>query len=167
MLQLAVEAVFLEASHQLVGPGSSGLSGRQAEALERLAFDWALNAETYVDPKFSDLTKAREKVRDAAQSLALWCSWRHWVMHLSNAHKQPSKRLASALWCWVTVSLCALQVTFLGADITGAMAKTRLPVITARFFKVFANHSMYICLLHLLTNTQISPALKLYLLFHN
>ncbi len=62
LLQLAVEAVFLEASHQLVGPGSSGLSGRQAEALERLAFDWALNAETYVEPKFSDLIKAREKV---------------------------------------------------------------------------------------------------------
>lgn len=61
-LQLAVETVFLEASHQLVGPESSGLSGRQAEALERLAFDWALNAETYVEPKFSDLIKAREKV---------------------------------------------------------------------------------------------------------
>ncbi|KAL0053523.1 hypothetical protein WJX82_006983 [Trebouxia sp. C0006] len=85
--KLAVEAVFLEASHQLVGPGSSGLSGRQAEALERLAFDWALNAETYVEPKFSDLIRAREKV------------------------------------------------TCLGADITGAMAKTRLPVITARFLK--------------------------------
>lgn len=62
LLQLAVETVFLEASNQLVGPGSSGLSGRQAEALERLAFDWALNAETYVEPKFSDLTRAREKV---------------------------------------------------------------------------------------------------------
>ena len=63
MPQLAVEAVFLEASKQLVGPGSSGLSGRQAEALERLAFDWALNAETYVEPKYSDLGKAREKVQ--------------------------------------------------------------------------------------------------------
>lgn len=85
--KLAVETVFLEAANQLVGPSSSGLSERQAEALERLAFDWALNAETYVDPKFSDLTRAREKV------------------------------------------------TFLGADITGAMAKTRLPVVTARFLK--------------------------------
>ena len=62
-LQLAVETVFLEASKQLVGQTSSGLSGRQAEALERLAFDWALNAETYVEPKFSDLGKAREKVK--------------------------------------------------------------------------------------------------------
>ena len=62
LMQLAVEAVFLEAAHQLVGPGSSGLSERQSDALERLAFDWALNAETYVDPKFSDLARAREKV---------------------------------------------------------------------------------------------------------
>lgn len=63
LLQLAVETVFLEAANQLVAPGSSGLSGRQSEALERLAFDWALNAETYVEPKFSELTKARERVR--------------------------------------------------------------------------------------------------------
>ena len=34
--------------------------------------------------------------------------------------------------------LCNLQVTFLGADITGAMAKTRLPVITARFLMVIS-----------------------------
>ena len=61
--QLAVETVFLEASKQLVGPGSSGLSGRHAEALEWLAFDWALNADIYVEPKFSDLGRAREKVR--------------------------------------------------------------------------------------------------------
>ncbi|KAL3146696.1 hypothetical protein ABBQ32_000920 [Trebouxia sp. C0010 RCD-2024] len=60
--KLAVETVFLEASKQLVGPGSSGLSGRQAEALERLAFDWALNADTYVEPKYSDLGRAREKL---------------------------------------------------------------------------------------------------------
>ena len=63
LLQLAVETVFLEAANQLVAPGSSGLSGRQSEALERLAFDWALNAETYVEPKFSELVKARERVR--------------------------------------------------------------------------------------------------------
>lgn len=61
-MQLAVETVFLEAANQLVAPGSSGLSGRQAEALERLAFDWALNAETYVEPKFGELTKSRERV---------------------------------------------------------------------------------------------------------
>ena len=62
LMQLAVETVFLEAANQLVAPGSSGLSGRQAEALERLAFDWALNAETYVEPKFGELTKSRERV---------------------------------------------------------------------------------------------------------
>lgn len=61
-IQLAVETVFLEAASQLVAPGSSGLSGRQAEALERLAFDWALNAETYVEPKFGELTRSRERV---------------------------------------------------------------------------------------------------------
>lgn len=62
LTQLAVETVFLEAANELVAPSSSGLSGRQAEALERLAFDWALNAETYVEPKFGELTRARERV---------------------------------------------------------------------------------------------------------
>lgn len=62
VIQLAVETVFLEAASQLVTPGSSGLSARQAEALERLAFDWALNAETYVEPKYGELTRYRERV---------------------------------------------------------------------------------------------------------
>jgi hypothetical protein len=60
--QLAVETVFLEASCRAVTPGSSGLSERQADALERLAFDWVLNAEKYVDPRFVELAQAREKV---------------------------------------------------------------------------------------------------------
>ncbi len=59
--QLAVEAVFLEASDRLVGGDTSGLSERQADALERLAFDWILNAEKYVEPKFAELARAREK----------------------------------------------------------------------------------------------------------
>lgn len=67
--QLAVETVFLEASDRLVDGESSGLSERQADALERLAFDWILNAEKYVEPKFAELARARDKVRPASQRL--------------------------------------------------------------------------------------------------
>ena len=59
--QLAVESVFLEASVGLVGTASSGLSERQADALERLAFDWLLNADKYVEPKYPELHRARDK----------------------------------------------------------------------------------------------------------
>ena len=45
----------------LVCEGSSELSDRQAEALEKLTFDWVLNAEKYVDARFSELYRAREK----------------------------------------------------------------------------------------------------------
>lgn len=76
-MQLAVETVFLEAAIQLVGPESSGLSDRQAEALERLAFDWALNAETYVDPKFSELCRAREQVNLLHLMVAAICTHSH------------------------------------------------------------------------------------------
>lgn len=65
-MQLAVETVFLEASEKAVGPGSSGLSERQADALERLAFDWLLNAEKYVEPRFVELLRARERVSPPA-----------------------------------------------------------------------------------------------------
>ncbi len=60
--QLAVETVFLEAGGRLVGRGGGGLSERQADALERLAFDWILNAEKYVEPKFAELGRARDRV---------------------------------------------------------------------------------------------------------
>ena len=56
-----MEKIFLETSVQLVSEGSSELSDRQAEALEKLTFDWVLNAEKYVDARFSELYKAREK----------------------------------------------------------------------------------------------------------
>ncbi|KAK9829934.1 hypothetical protein WJX72_008722 [[Myrmecia] bisecta] len=85
--RLAVEKVFLETSSQLVGPGTSGLTDRQSDALERLAFDWILNAEKYVESKHTDLSRAREKV------------------------------------------------TSLAAEIIGALSRTRLAPISARFFK--------------------------------
>lgn len=47
----------------MVGPGTSGLPDRMTEALEGLAFNWILNADTYVEAKFQDLVKAREKVQ--------------------------------------------------------------------------------------------------------
>ena len=61
--QLAVERVFLQTSVQLIGEGSSGLLEKQAEALERLSWDWIINAEKYVEPKYAELHRAREKVR--------------------------------------------------------------------------------------------------------
>lgn len=61
-MQLAVEAVYLEATLQLVSKTSSSLSGNQAKALEDLVFDWVLHAEKFVDSRFMDLLKAREKV---------------------------------------------------------------------------------------------------------
>ena len=69
VVQLAVEKIFLETSVQLVSEGSSELSDRQAEALEKLTFDWVLNAEKYVDARFSELYKAREK---ASLELLVW-----------------------------------------------------------------------------------------------
>ena len=52
-LQLAVEAVFLEAASQLIGPTTSGISERQAELLEQTAFDWV----------YVELMEPRRKVR--------------------------------------------------------------------------------------------------------
>ncbi|EIE19264.1 hypothetical protein COCSUDRAFT_48883 [Coccomyxa subellipsoidea C-169] len=60
--RLAVEAVFLEATLQLVAPESSPLSDGQANAVEILVFDWVLHAEKFVDSKHSELLKARERV---------------------------------------------------------------------------------------------------------
>ena len=59
-----MERIFLETAAQLVSDGSSPLSERQADALEKLSFDWILNADRYVEMRYSELYKAREKVRD-------------------------------------------------------------------------------------------------------
>lgn len=58
-----MEKIFLETATYIVCPGSNEVSDRQAEALEKLTFDWVLNAEKYVDARFSELYKAREKAR--------------------------------------------------------------------------------------------------------
>ena len=75
-LQLAVEAVYLEATLQLVSKTSSSLSGSQAKALEDLVFDWVLHAEKFVDSRFMDLLKAREKVTICIPLTHLQSSWR-------------------------------------------------------------------------------------------
>ena len=61
-LQMAAETIFLEAATATVGDGSSGLSSQQADALERLAFDWIMNADKYVEPRHTELLRPREKV---------------------------------------------------------------------------------------------------------
>lgn len=60
-LQLAVEAIFLEVVLWVTVPGSSGLSERQTDALQDLAFDWILAADRYVEPRYHELAWAREK----------------------------------------------------------------------------------------------------------
>ena len=61
-MQLAVDTAFLEAAVQLFGPSSSGLSPKQAEALERISFDWILNPEKWVGSSFGELARARDQV---------------------------------------------------------------------------------------------------------
>ena len=61
-LQLAVEAIFLEAVQRLAPPAGSGLSVKQADALQHLAFDWILYADKYVDPRFQELAVYRDQV---------------------------------------------------------------------------------------------------------
>ncbi len=50
--------------------GSSQLSERQGSALEGLAFDWIVNAERYIDPRFTELTKCCGKVLPSPWRLA-------------------------------------------------------------------------------------------------
>jgi hypothetical protein len=64
-MQLAVEAVFLEATLQLVGARSSALSGSQADALQKLVFDWVLRGDKFVDPRHAELSRPKEQVRGA------------------------------------------------------------------------------------------------------
>ena len=67
--QLAVEAVFLEAASQLIGPNTSGISERQAELLEQTAFDWVLSVE---NSRYVELMEPRRKVRPAAWRQPGW-----------------------------------------------------------------------------------------------
>ena len=60
--QLAVEAVFLEVTQRLSSPAGAGLSAKQADALQHLAFDWILYADKYVDPRFPELALYRDQV---------------------------------------------------------------------------------------------------------
>jgi hypothetical protein len=71
--QLAVEAVFLEATQRLEPPTGPGLSVKQADALQHLAFDWILSADKYVDPRFQELAVYRDQVLAGACISALPC----------------------------------------------------------------------------------------------
>ncbi len=61
-MQLAVDTAFLEVAVQFIGPTSNGLSAKQAEALERISFDWILNPEQWVGSSHTELFKARDQV---------------------------------------------------------------------------------------------------------
>lgn len=58
-----METVYLEAMLQLTSKTSSNLSTGQARALEDLIFDWVLHAEKFVESRFTELMRARAKVR--------------------------------------------------------------------------------------------------------
>lgn len=55
--------MFLEATLRLVGAASAPLSGSQADALQKLVFDWVLRGDTFVDPRHAELLRPREQAR--------------------------------------------------------------------------------------------------------
>jgi hypothetical protein len=57
-----VEAIFLEAALAVLKQGANKLTDRQAAALEGLAFDWIVNAERYIEARFQELVKIRDKM---------------------------------------------------------------------------------------------------------
>lgn len=69
LLQLVVEALFLEAALQLGGGDPASLPVQQVRELERLVFDWILNADKYVDARYPDLHHLRDRVVLAASQL--------------------------------------------------------------------------------------------------
>ena len=93
-----MEKIFLETSVQLVSEGSSDLSDRQAEALEKLTFDWVLNAEKYVDVRFSELYKAREKASFLSSTANAFCE----LLKLGTPSCKSRNELADQRW-----SICA------------------------------------------------------------
>jgi hypothetical protein len=69
LLQLLTEALFLEAALQLVSADCSKLTINQAKELEHLTFDWIINGEKYIDFRFPELHKVRDRVVLAAAKL--------------------------------------------------------------------------------------------------
>ena len=57
-----MEAIFLEAALAVLKQGANKLTDRQAAALEGLAFDWIVNAERYIEARFQELVKIRDKM---------------------------------------------------------------------------------------------------------
>ena len=46
----------------MVERGTDGLPERQAAELEGLAFDWIINAERYIESRYPELLKCRNRV---------------------------------------------------------------------------------------------------------
>ena len=85
LAQLAVEAIFLEAALAVVQQGADKLTERQAAALEGLAFDWIVNAERYIEPRFQELVKIRETLVRACVRTA-WCQCSRSAAEMSAQH---------------------------------------------------------------------------------
>lgn len=68
-MQLIVEALFIEAALRLIGTDPSAIPATQLKELERLAFDWILHGEIYVDNEYPQLHRLRDRVVLAASRL--------------------------------------------------------------------------------------------------
>lgn len=68
-LQLVVESLFLEAALRLVGLNGVVLAPTASRELENLAFDWIMHADVYVDGRYQELHRLRDRVVLAASQL--------------------------------------------------------------------------------------------------
>lgn len=73
-MQLVAECLFLEAALQLISAEPACIAPQQSRDLEALAFDWILHAEKYVDVRYPELHRLRERVvLGASQLLGSLC----------------------------------------------------------------------------------------------
>lgn len=151
--QLAVEAIFLETALAVLQQGADKLSERQAAALEGLAFDWIVNAERYIDARYPELIKCRDKmVRTSARWAPLYRRpTDHCKAHCSTAVKWLAtaaadqacvpflgfRKLLRSSSCSRTITAVSniKQVVESCALMLGALSDQRLPSIVARLLR--------------------------------
>lgn len=150
LAQLAVEAIFLEAALAVLRPGADKLTERQAAALEGLAFDWIVNAERYIESRFHELLKCRDKmvshagrhstciprrkllwghVRSRVCVQEGWCSSQPWLRSCQSDQRAAdvSPALESVRGCAQVVESCAVML--------GALSEQRLMPIVTRLLR--------------------------------
>ena len=137
MLQLTIEALFLEATGQLAGAAPSVLSAQQGADLEAVAFDWLLGADTYLS--YPDPYHHKDRVR-AGAALGL----HHGIAWHGQAPKRPpgSRALAGSGWRAQPPARAQppprpparrAQVVLAAAEMLGALSTLRLGPISKRW----------------------------------